>query len=70
MLHQGSWDRSDARGGGWIPGNFRLCSSVQIPQNVATTELIPTAARGIYTNELRHLYQGSVVDGKQLELGH
>ena len=31
MLHQGGWDRSDPRGGNWIPGNSRLCSSVQIP---------------------------------------
>ena len=55
---------ADPRGGGWIPGNSRLCSSVQIPQNVATTELIPTAARGVDTNGLCHLYQGSVGDGK------
>ena len=70
MLHQGGWDRSGPRGGGWIPGNSRLCSSVQIPQNVATTGLIPTAARGVDTNGLRHLYQVSVGDGKQLERGH
>ena len=70
MLHQGGWDRSGPRGGGWIPGNSRLCGSVQIPQNVATTGLIPTAARGVDTNGLHHLYQGSVGDGKQLELGH
>ena len=67
MLHQGGWDRSDPRGGNWIPGNSRLCSSVQIPQIVAMTELIPTAARGVDTNGLRHLYQGSVGDGKRLE---
>ena len=42
VLHQGGWDRSDPRGGNWIPGNSRLCSSVQIPQNMATTESIPT----------------------------
>ena len=35
VLHQGGWDRSDPRGGNWIPGNSRLCSSVQIPQNMA-----------------------------------
>ena len=34
VLHQGGWDRSDPRGGGWIPGNSRLCSSVQIPQRL------------------------------------
>ena len=51
-------------------GNSQLCSSVQIPHNMAMTELIPAAARGIDTNGLRHLYQGSVGDGKQLELGH
>ena len=66
MLHQGGWDRNDPRGGNWIPGNSRLCSSVQIPQNMAMTALIPTAARGVDTNGLRHLYQGSVVDGKRL----
>ena len=70
VLHQGGWDRSDPCGSSWIPGSSRLCSSVQIPQNVVTTELIPTAARGVDTNGLRHLYQGSVGDGKQLELGH
>ena len=47
MLHQGGWDRFDPRGGNWIPGNSRLCSSVQIPRNVATTGSIPTAARGV-----------------------
>ena len=47
VLHQGGWDRSDPRGGNWIPGNSRLCSSVQFPQNVATTGSIPTAARGV-----------------------
>ena len=31
VLHQGGWDRSDPRGGNWIPGNSRLRSSVQIP---------------------------------------
>ena len=67
VLHQGGWDRSDPRGGNWIPGNSRLCSSVQIPQNMATTESIPTAARGVDTKGLRHLYQGSVGDGKRLE---
>ena len=30
-------------------------------------DLIPTAARGVDTNGLRHLYQGSVDDGKRLE---
>ena len=66
VLHQGGWDRNDPCGGNWIPGNSRLCSSLQIPQNMATTALIPTAARGVDTNGLRHLYQGSVVDGKRL----
>ena len=47
VLHQGGWDRSDPRGGNWIPGNSRLCSSVQFPQNVATTGSTPTAARGV-----------------------
>ena len=47
VLHQGGWDRSDPRGGNWIPGNSRLCSSVQFPQNVAMTGSIPTAARGV-----------------------
>ena len=28
VLHQGGWDRSDPRGGCWIPGNSRLYSSV------------------------------------------
>ena len=28
VLHQGGWDRSDPRGGNWIPGNSRLYSSV------------------------------------------
>ena len=63
MLHQGGWDRSDTRGGYWIPGNSRLCSQVQFPQNVATTGSIPTAARGVDTRGLRHLYQGNAVDG-------
>ena len=53
----------------WIPGNSRLSSSVLIPQNMATTESIPTAARGVNINGLRHLYQGSVGDGKRLEYG-
>ena len=70
MLHQGGWDRSGPLGGGRIPGNSRLCSSVQIPQNVATTGLIPMSARGVDTNGLRHLYQDRVGDGKQLERGH
>ena len=39
----------------------------KFPQNMATTESIPTAARGVDTNGLRHLYQGSVGDGKRLE---
>ena len=34
VLHQGGWDRSDPRGGNWIPGNSRLCSSVQIPLRI------------------------------------
>ena len=67
VLHQGGWDRSGPRGGNWIPGNSRLCSVVQIPQNMATTGLIPMAARGVDTNGLRHLYQGSVGDSKRLE---
>ena len=67
VLHQGGWDRSDPRGGNWIPGNSQLCNSVQIPQNMATTESMPTAGRGVDTNGLRHLYQGSVGDGKRLE---
>ena len=53
----------------WIPGNSRLSNSVLIPQNMATTESIPTAARSVDTNGLRHLYQGSVGDGKRLEHG-
>ena len=64
MLYQGGWSRSGPLGGDWIPGNSRLCSSVQIPQNVAMTRSIPTAARGVDINGLRHLYQGSVGDGK------
>ena len=47
MLHQGGWNGSDPRGDNWIPGNSRLCSSVQIPQNMVTTGSIPTAARGV-----------------------
>ena len=31
---------------------------------MATTESIPTAARGVDTNGLRHLYQGSVGESK------
>ena len=31
----------------WIPGNSRLSSSELIPQNMATTISIPTAARGV-----------------------
>ena len=46
----GGWDRSGRRGGDWIPGNSRLCSSVQIPQTMAMTRSIPTAARGVDTN--------------------
>ena len=64
VLCQGGWGRSGPRGGDWIPGNSRLCSSVQIPQTMAMTRSIPTAARGVDTNGLRHLYQGSVGDGK------
>ena len=64
VLYQGGWGRSGPRGGDWIPGNSRLYSSVQIPQNMAMTRSIPTAARGVDTNGLRHLYQGSVGDGK------
>ena len=64
MLYQGGWGRSGPHGGDWIPGNSRLCSSVQIPQNMAMTRSIPTAARDVDTNGLRHLYQGSVGDGK------
>ena len=64
VLYQGGWSRSGPRGGDWIPGNSRLCSSVQIPQIVAMTRSIPTAARGVDTNGLCHLYQGSVGDGK------
>ena len=47
VLHLGGWDRSDPRGGNWIPGNSRLCSSVQINQNMVTTAYIPTGARGV-----------------------
>ena len=50
VLYQGGWDRSGPRGGDWIPGNSRLCSSVQIPQTMAMTRSIPTAARGVDTN--------------------
>ena len=46
----GGWDRSGPRGGDWIPGNSRLCSSVQIPQTMAMTRSIPTATRGVDTN--------------------
>ena len=52
VLYQGSWDRSGPRGSDWIPGNSRLCSSVQIPQNMAMARSIPTAARGVDTNGL------------------
>ena len=69
MLYQGAWDRSGPRGGNWIPGNSQLCSSVQIPQNMVMTGSIPTAARGVDTNGLRHLYQGSVVDGSDWNTG-
>ena len=64
VLYQGGWGRSGPCGGDWIPGNSRLCSSVQTPQNMAMTRSIPTAARGVDTNGLRHLYQGSMGDGK------
>ena len=57
------WDRFDPRGGGWISGNSRLCSSVQIPRNVATTGSMPTAARGVDIQRRCHQYQGSVGDG-------
>ena len=41
----------------------------KFPQNTATTESIPTAARGVDTNGLRHLYQGSVGDGSDWNTG-
>ena len=41
----------------------------KFPQSMATTESIPTAARGVNTNGLRHLYQGSVVDGSDWNTG-
>ena len=70
MLNQGGWDRNDPRGGNWIPGNSRLCSSVQFPQNVATTGSIPTAARGVDIQKGRcHQYQGSVDDGSDWYTG-
>ena len=69
VLYQDGWGRSGPRGGDWIPGNSRLCSSVQIPQNMAMTRSIPTAARGVDTNGLRHLYQGSMGDGKHWIIG-
>ena len=50
VLHQGGWARSGPHGGDWIPGNSRLCSSVQIPQIMATARSIPAAARGVDTN--------------------
>ena len=53
MLHQGSWDRSDPRGGDWM----------------ATTGSIPTAARGVDTKGLRPQYQGSVGDGSDWNTG-
>ena len=50
MLYQDGWDRIGPRGGDWIPGNSRMCSSVLIPQMMATTRSIPTAAKGVDTN--------------------
>ena len=41
----------------------------KFPQNMATTRSIPTAARGVDTEGLRHLYQGSVVDGSNWNTG-
>ena len=43
----GRLEREWSTCGNWIPGNSRLRSSVQIPQNMATTGSIPTAARGV-----------------------
>ena len=50
VLYQAGWDRSGPCGGDWIPGNSRLCSSVRIPQTMAMTRFIPTAARGVDIN--------------------
>ena len=36
---------------------------------MATTGSIPTAARGVDIKGLRHLYQGSVVDGSDWNTG-
>ena len=41
----------------------------KFPQNMATTGSIPTAARGVDTKGLHHLYQGSVVDGSDWNTG-
>ena len=41
----------------------------KFPQNMATTGSIPTADRGVDTKGLRHLYQGSVVDGSDWNTG-
>ena len=58
VLHQGGWDRSDPRGGNWIPGNSRLCSSVQIPPECGDDWLNTNGCEGHC-----HQYQGSVGDG-------
>ena len=57
LLHQGGWDIPD------------YVARYKFPQNTATTESIPTAARGVDTNGLRHLYQGSVGDGSDWNTG-
>ena len=49
-----------------IPG---CVTRYKFPQNMATTGSIPTAARGVDTKGLRHLYQGSVVDGSDWNTG-
>ena len=70
MLHQGGWDRSDPCGGNWIPGNSRLCSSVEIPSECGDDWLNTKRLLGASISKGRcHQYQGSVGDGSDWYTG-
>ena len=65
MLYQDGWARSGPRGGDWIPGNSRRCSAqYKFPRRWRRLDLYQQQQGALIPMGLRHLYQGSVGDGK------
>ena len=65
VLYQEDWDRSGPRGGDWIPRNSRRCSArYKFPRWWRRLDLYQQQQGALIPMGLRHLYQGSVGDGK------